>query len=309
MLENLDRLKVFYHVFSQGSVGGAAQSLFVTQPAVSQAIRKLESELKTMLFVRQHRRLIPTEAGKRLFAVVKPFMSELDECLQGFDHAHNEPYGELRVGAPSEFGKAYITAVMAAFRRKHPGVTFYLEFGSTEVLERRVKRAKLDLALVDTFLVQDQPTGAPSLFHFEPVFKEALIMACSRKYHEENIRDEMSLDQLAALDFIEYTRQTRTVEYWFRHHFGTIKVQPKVVMTVNNHDAVTSAMKHHSGLGLLASHLVERDLKSGEIIPIRTSKEDIVNRISLIHLQDKIPTLSEKVFRQFLVRQLRQLGF
>ena len=75
MLRNLDRLKVFYHVFARGSVISAAKNLNVSQSAVSQSLQKLESEIKSPLFTRLHKQLVPTAAGERLFAIVKPFIS------------------------------------------------------------------------------------------------------------------------------------------------------------------------------------------------------------------------------------------
>lgn len=125
MIQNLDRLKVFYHVFAGKSVMAAAKTLHVSQSAVSQSVRKLESEINTPLFTRLHKRLVPTAAGERLFKVVRPFMLELDMCLKTFEQAGDQPFGELRIGAPVEFGKAYFPAIVTAFREQYPHVTFY----------------------------------------------------------------------------------------------------------------------------------------------------------------------------------------
>jgi hypothetical protein len=59
-------------VFSEKSVVGAAKALHVSQSAVSQTLQKLESEIKCPLFTRLHKRLVPTAAGERLFAIVQP---------------------------------------------------------------------------------------------------------------------------------------------------------------------------------------------------------------------------------------------
>ena len=65
-----------------------------------------------------------------------------------------------------------------------------------------------------------------------------------------------------------------------------------------------SAIRHHLGLGVIASHLVKEEIQNGQIIPINTSKPKIINQISIVNLQDKIPTLSEKVFQHFLIDQI-----
>jgi DNA-binding transcriptional LysR family regulator len=81
------------------------------------------------LFTRLHKQLVPTAAGERLFAIVRPFMVELDIWLKTLEQAKDQPFGELRIGAPEEFGKAYIPAIVAAFRKKYPAVTFCLKYG------------------------------------------------------------------------------------------------------------------------------------------------------------------------------------
>ena len=147
MLQNLERLKVFFHVFSENSVVAAAKALHVSQSAVSQTLQKLESEIKTPLFTRLHKRLVPTAAGERLFAVVQPFMAELGACLKTLELAKGQPFGELRFGAPVEFGKTYLPAIIADFREQYPDVTFYLKFGDAGTLLPMVEKGQIDFAL------------------------------------------------------------------------------------------------------------------------------------------------------------------
>ncbi len=100
MLQNLDRLKTFYYVFSRQSIVAAANTLHVSQSAVSQSLQKLEQEIKSPLFTRLHKKLIPTAAGIELFRIVEVFMSELDAYLNELNLSKDTPIGELRIGAP-----------------------------------------------------------------------------------------------------------------------------------------------------------------------------------------------------------------
>jgi len=159
----------------------AAKTLHVSQSAVSQALQKLESEIKCPLFTRLHKRLVPTAAGERLFAIVRPFMAELDACLKTLEQAKNKPFGELRIGAPVEFGKAYFPAISAAFREQYPDVTFYLKFGDAGTLLPMVEKGQLDFALVDEFLILNRFFGNIDIYHFTPIVEEKVILACSRQ--------------------------------------------------------------------------------------------------------------------------------
>lgn len=305
MLQNMDRLKVFYHVFTENSVIGASKTLHVSQSAVSQSIQKLESEINSQLFTRLHKRLVPTSAGKHLFETIKPFMVQLDICLNSLEQAKGTPYGELRIGAPREFGKTNFPGIVAAFRQKHPDVTFFLKFGDAGTLLPMVENGKLDFALVDVFLTQNYFAGNLDIFHFEPVVEEEIILACSRKYDSRSLGSDHSFQSLIQQQFIAYREDAQTIRNWFKHHFRKFNVDIDVILTVDSHQAVISAIRNHVGLGVVASDMVRNLLYKQQIVAIRTSKPEIINPISLVHLQEKVPSLTEKHFEQFLLDTIR----
>ncbi len=308
MLQNLDRLKVFYYVFAKRSVLSAGKSLHVSQSAISQSLQKLEREIKSPLFTRTRKRLVPTAAGERLFRVVHPFMLNLELCLKNIDQAREKPFGELRIGAPLEFGKAYFPGIVAKFREQYCEVTFYLKFGDPGTLFPLVERGRLDFAFVDVFLTQKQFFANLDIYHFAPVVEEEVILACSRQYHEKFIKNDHSFQKLIQQKFITYWHNAQTVKYWFKHHFDKNNVKFQVVLTVDSQQAVISAIKHDAGLGIVASHLVNEEIKHGLIVPINTSRSKIINQISLVVLQDKIPTLTEKVFQKFLIEKIQSMN-
>lgn len=308
MLENLDRLKVYYYVYTEKSVVAAAKALHVSQSAVSQTIQKLENEIKCPLFTRLHKRLVPTAAGERLYAIVQPFMGQLNACLKTIAQAKDKPFGELRIGAPVEFGKAYFPALTAAFRKQYPEVTFYLKFGDAGTLLPLVEKGRIDIAFVDEFLTQNQFFGNLDMYHFNPLAEEEIILSCSKQYYESSVKRDHSFINLTKQNFITYRQNAQTVRNWFRHHFGKYNVQFQVVLTVDSHQAIISAIRHHSGMGVVASHQVKEQIQNGQIVPINTSKPEIINQISMVQLQDKIPTFTEKTFKIFLVDKIRLMG-
>jgi DNA-binding transcriptional LysR family regulator len=307
MLQNLDRLKVFYHVFKLESAVAAADRLFVSQSAVSQAIQKLEREVNSPLFIRLHKQLVPTAAGQQLYEIVRPFMTALDAYLKGLGMAKDHPVGELRIGVPPEFGKAYLPSIVAGFREQYPDVSFTLKFGTPETLLPQLRKGLVDFALVDVFLTRNTHPGSLDMFHFDPVVEEEVILACSRQYHETRVKGDHSFAALLKQDFIGYTKELQTVKQWFKHHFSKKNIQVRSVLTVDSHRAVISAITSHIGLGVVVSHLVKEELNNGQIVHIKTAGPEIINSISLAHLQDKIPTLTEKVFERYLVDRVRKM--
>lgn len=307
MLENLDRLKVFYHVFTLGSIVAAANALHVSQSAVSQTIQKLEREVAAPLFTRLHKQLIPTAAGERLYQIVQPFMVALDGYLKYLKVAKDHPVGELRVGAPPEFGKAYLPSIVADFREQYPQVVFTLELGTPEKLLPLLRQGLVDFALVDVFLTRTTHIGHLDQYSFNPVVEEEVILACSRQYHERYLQGDYSFTSLSQQNFISYRKDLQVIKQWFKHHFSKPNIRVRDVLTVDSHQAVISAIKSNVGLGIVASHLITEQLRQGSIVQIKTSNSELMNSISLVHLQDKFPTCTEKVFERYLVDKIREI--
>lgn len=303
-----DRLKAFYYVFSKKSVIAAAKSLNISQSAISQSIQKLESEMNVNLFTRMHKQLIPTTAGESLFAVVKPFMEELEICLKTFKQAKDQPFGELRIGVPVEFGKAYFPAMVAAFRKHYPDVTFDLKLGDPSILLPLLKEGKIDFAILDLFQTRNQYLGSLDIYDFNTIVKEKIILACSSQYYEKYVNKDHSFKHLARQNFITYRKDAQTINIWFKYHFGNINHSIEPVLNVNSHQAIISAIQHDVGMGIIASHLVHKKIQKGQIIGINTSKPDIRNQMALTQLLDKIPTFTEKVFIKFLLKEIELIG-
>jgi len=304
MLPDFNRLKVFYYIYSHRSVVAAAKALHLSQPAVSQQLQKLERELGVRLFTRLHKKLVPTAAGKELVSMVAPFVEGLASGIEQLCRPSYEPSGLLRVGAPNEFGKQYLPQVCHAFRREYPGVTFAMTFAESPVVLGMLGEGRLDLALSDVFVTHDRVLGLPGIFSSEPLVDEEVILACSRGYYDGKAGGDLSYENLIRMDFLCDEVDAMVLSHWFRHHFKRVPQDLSVVLTVDSHEAMVSALKLGMGLGITASHLMWEEIRNGSIVPILTPTPNAINRISLVQLQDKVPTLTEKTFFSFVKRAM-----
>jgi DNA-binding transcriptional LysR family regulator len=301
MLPDWGRLRVFFLVHRAGSVTAAAAELHVTQSAVSQSLAKLEQELGTQLFVRRHRRLVPTPAATRLHAIVSPFVAALDEGLPAIHQEQHELRGVLRLGAPVEFGAHRLAPVLAAFRRSNPGVSFELQLGHPSELLPRLDEGQLELAFVDVF---ETPLGGARMAGFEvvEVMEEQLVLVGERGYEAAHLGGSRAFGRLAEASFVEYQASAPAVRGWFRHCFGRVPPRLDIAMTVESVQAVITAVRHGMGLGVVPSHTVAVELEAGTLVAVGTRKRAIVSRVSLVRVLDKVPSRAEKAFVRFLDR-------
>jgi DNA-binding transcriptional LysR family regulator len=298
---DLNKLKVFYYIYTCNSISHAAKELNVTPSAISQNLKNLEAEIQTRLFTRIHKKLIPTAEAKTLIHILEPFFLELEEGLKNFIIGKNTPYGMLRLGVPVEFGKTYLPRIISQFRKKYPNVTFSLALGNQETLLQLIAAGELDFAIVDLFLNQKSSAGNLDQYHVEAILDEEIILACSTSYYHQHLNDDLSVNTLLKQDFISYDNNSLAINGWFKHHFDKQSAKVKVVLTVDSVQAVLAAIENDIGLGVITSN----QMHTRNIMPITTHKQEIINTISLIQLKDKIPTLTEKTFQNFLKTALQ----
>lgn len=296
MHHDLNRLQIFFHIFRRLSITVAAAELGITPSAVSQQLKKLEQETKMVLFTRLHKQLVPTAEGNRLFALIEPILKDLNAGLTVMAEERTEPNGLLRIGAPMEFGSIYLPYVFSTFRAKYDKVSFSLELGRPSTLLAKVNSGELDFAFVDTFPTKDQHYSDFGSFSVQPIIDEQVVLACSKSFFDTHFKKEPTYDDLVTSPFISQEEDGRALYNWFLHHFGKKPTRLNIVLTIAHHQTVVSGIRHHIGLGIIVNHLVWDDIQSGKIVIIRDGELQAVNRISVVQLQDKIPTLTERTF-------------
>ena len=306
MLPDFNRLKVFYHIYSLNSVVAAADALHLSQPAVSQQLQKLEGELKVPLFTRLHKKLVPTAAGERLFTLVEPFVEKIQDEIPYIRQPLDRPAGMLRIGAPREFGKEYLPRFCHEFRLLYPDVMFKLRFKESIPLLTMIREGILDYALVDVYFKQGELPSFSDIFSVAPLLKEEMILVCSHEYYRQEIAGDHSFKNLLNKEYITDEDDPSTLDLWFKHHFHKIADNLNIVITLDSHEALISALKLGMGLGVATAHLIWDEIQRGEIVPITTLRANMVNMISLVQLQDKVPTLTEKTFRDFMITQMQK---
>ena len=305
MLPDLNRLKVFYHVYSLQSMNMAAKNLYLTQPGVSQHIKKLEVEIKTSLFIRQHKKIIPTRAADQLFDMIKPFIETLGSEIKNISKPMNQPYGLLRIGAPLEFGKTYFPGICHAFRKKYNQVTFKIRLEEPDQLLDMLNKGLLDFVVIDYFSAKDQFFGKPEQYQIDPLAEETLVLAGSKEYFKNKMNKKTSFETLVSMDFITDEHEPVILQHWFWHYFKKPVPKFNIIMAIESHQALLNCVRLGMGLAITADHLIWNEIETGKIIPIFPTKEKVINSISLVQLRGKKPTLTEDVFQIFFKKQIQ----
>ncbi|KXH80658.1 LysR family transcriptional regulator [Sporosarcina sp. HYO08] len=213
MVSKLDLYKVFCKVAVSNSFSEAAKDLYMTQPAVSQAIRQLEKELDTRLFKRSPKGVTLTNEGQLLFEYANSALNLLAAGEEKLLEFKNLTAGELKIGVGDTISRHFLLPYLESFHNRYPNIKFTVANGTTAELLSIVKSGEIDIAVCnlpvddpslevrpcfiihDTFVYGDKfkrilsrPLGVKELVKFPLIFLEK--SSNSRQYVEEFLQSK-----------------------------------------------------------------------------------------------------------------------
>lgn len=149
MKADLSLYRVFVAVADEGSFVRAAARLFLTQPAVSQAVQRMEMQTGAKLFIRGRRGVRLTREGELLYRHASAALAMLEAGEQQLARVQNLEAGTLRLGAADTITKEFLLPFLSAFRTLHPGVQLQVTNRTSVQLVQKVLDGRLDMAVVN----------------------------------------------------------------------------------------------------------------------------------------------------------------
>ncbi|MBP2645145.1 MAG: transcriptional regulator AlsR family [Firmicutes bacterium] len=157
----------------------AAKHHFITQTAMSQHIRALESKLGFELFVRNNRSVQLTPAGQIFFQETKRMIAIFDEAIEKARHAASGIAGNLRIGfidLPNK--KRVLPALIQKFHRKYPSIALSFKTGNEEAIRHDLERGLLDIAFTTSFNLAATPPGLA----YKPLYRDPICAVVHRDH-------------------------------------------------------------------------------------------------------------------------------
>src|SRR5204862_5340307 len=199
----LAQLEALSEVARLGNVSRAADTLSVTQPALSARRQGLERELGVELFVRGARGMTLTDAGRALLPYAQRAMAQVVDGEKAVEDLRSGKIGELFIAAAPAVSTYVLPAVLKSFQTSHPQVRMGVRTGHTEEVLEMVLRREVDLGV-------GRPIQHPDA-ELIPVFDDELVLVVSR-HHPFARRDRIRLQELADDRLILFDRASSYYE-------------------------------------------------------------------------------------------------
>lgn len=239
---NLERLRVLHEISVHGTVGGAADALYVTTSAISQQMAKLERETGQQLLTRSGRGVRLTDAGRLLAEHAEKVLSLLEIAQADLEAHRGQATGELRLSAFATAARGLFPAALAQLRREHPQLRPRLTESEAEVALPRLVRGGTDLAIVLDW--NNRALSLPPGLCTVPLLEDPVDLAMPAA-HPLAQRRRVELREVADEEWISWPEGEFCHE-WLMRTLRAEGVEPRLSHT---------AAEHHTQLALVAAGL------------------------------------------------------
>ncbi|MBI3967803.1 MAG: LysR family transcriptional regulator [Chloroflexi bacterium] len=287
----LHQLEVFVAVAERRHFSQAAAALHLTQPAVTFQIRGLERALGVRLFDTERRRVRLTEAGEMLYFRAIGILNDVVAAQAELaDYVHLRS-GRLRLGATRTIGGYVLPELLAAFHRLHPGVQLTVTIDNTEQIEQMLLAHSLDLALVEWRV-------RSPLLHVASFRRDELVVAVPA----DDPLARMDLVNPADLQGRAYiARESGSGTRAFTEEaLGEIAATLRVVLELDNPEAIVRSVEAGLGLAILSATIVGRSAAAGRLHVLRLAGRPLVRDFCLAYLRSRGLSPAGVAFTQFL---------
>ena len=288
-------MRTFVQVVDTGSFVGAAEPLDMSKAAVSRYVADLEARLGVRLLHRTTRRLSLTEDGEVFYLRCKELLGGLDAAEAEVTARSGDAVGQLRVNAPVSFGILYLAAVWAAFKARHPQVSFDVTL-SDRVVD--IVEEGFDLAIRITQL-QNSSLISRRL-------ASTRMVLCASPTYLARQGTPVHPSELVQHHILAYSYWSSRDEWAFDGPDGVVVVKTTPCLRSNNGDTCRAVALAHEGIILQPSFMVGADLAAGTLVELCPGYRALEMGIHAVYSSRKHVAPKVRLLIDFLVEHFAE---
>ncbi|MCG6974990.1 MAG: LysR family transcriptional regulator [Acidiferrobacterales bacterium] len=256
------RLQVFHTVARLLSFTKAAETLHMTQPAVTFQIRQLEEHFNTRLFDRTHNRISLTAAGDKVYEYADQILSLYGEMDNKVRELTGDVSGVLLIGASTTIAEYVLPSLLGEFKEKHPNVNMRLSVSNSVGVVHMVENNSVDVGIVES------PISNKNL-EVKVCWHDKLVFICPPD-HPMAREKSIPVTSLTDMPFVCREEGSGTREFICAHLAASnIQMQDiDINMEVGSPEAVKSMVEAGLGISVVSQATVEKEVKLGTLVAL-----------------------------------------
>lgn len=291
---DLNLYRIFYVVAKKGNITKAAEELYISQPAVTQAIHSLESQIGAPLFIRAKKGVTLTEEAKVLFQFVESGLNYIYNGENKFKELMNIESGTLKIGASTTVTQHVLLEYLDIFQDKYPNVSISITNNLTQELVKLLREGSVDLLIVNLPMKEYKDI---EIFPFMEVHDTFMV----GKRKKDLVNNKMDLNKIED-DFIFQKAPSNTRNFlnkWLSDN--NIDINPKY--DVVSFNLVKDMTKMGLGIGYITREFAKKELESGELFELDITPIVPSRQIGIATLKNMIPSFATRSFIDIILNK------
>lgn len=274
------RLQVFHTVARLLSFTKAAETLHMTQPAVTFQVRQLEEYFNTRLFDRTHNRISLTDAGQRVFEYSDKIFKLYSEMEGAVKEMTGDVRGVLMIGASTTIAEYMLPALLGDFKKQYPDVNLHLKVSNSDGIVQMVENNVIDLGVVES------PVLNKNLV-VEVCRMDQLVAVVSPQHPLSNLQS-LTLADLLEYPYIcrEEGSGTREVINEYMNTQGVNPAQVNYSMELGSPESIKGAVEAGMGVSIVSRATVQKELKLATLVALNLNPP-LERPFSFVHQKQK----------------------
>ena len=291
MAVKLELYRIFREVAEAGNISVAAKNLYISQSAVSQSVKQLETELQVRLFSRSPRGVTLTGEGQLLYDYVRSALTLLQTGEDKLSQTRELLMGNLVIGASDTVTSWFLTPYLEAFHREYPGIRLKITSGRSQKVLSLLKSGAVDIAFASS-------PADPGNLNTWPCFNTHAIFVAGSGY-DCDFHHIYSLEEIAAFPLILLERKASS-RLFLENYFlqNGLKLNPEIELS--SRGLLVSLAKIGLGVAGVTREFVQKYLDSGEIRELQTSFSIPSRTVDMCTLRDVTPTAAAERFMNLI---------
>ncbi|WP_158599700.1 LysR family transcriptional regulator [Lysinibacillus halotolerans] len=276
------KITVFLKIVELGSFSKAAESLYMTQPAVSQFIKSLEKDLGVILFDRSSKSLHLTAAGLIAFQYCLEMKKLSDNMTQSLNELMNVVKGPLMIGASYSYGEYILPSKLAEFIKRYPLVKPSVQIKNTSEIAQEMINKKIDIGIIEGII-------EPSRIVCEKLTTDRMVVVSNEPNTE--IGHETTW---IARENGSGTRSA-TERFFEKHH-----LEPNKVLEFGSTQLIKGAVEEGVGVTLLSKWTVQQEVANKKLFIVDEEKFFYERDFYMIYLKTPFQSKTTEMFLKFI---------
>lgn len=257
---NLELYKTFYYVAKNESISRAANELLISQPAISKAIKTLEDQLNTNLFIRKRDGVELTEAGEDIYKKIKDAMDLISSAENDLKTLTNMESGTINIGASKTIIHEFLMPYIKSFHKAYPNINIKIYTDKTSDIIKKAKMGIIDVIFTNL------PYNLPQEFN---EFKLIDLHDCfvANEDFSEYKNKKLTIKDLENLPLLVLTKGTAT-RIRLDNFCEENNIHIKPAMEFSSNTLIKEFTEEGFGIGLLNEEHIKEELQSGKLFKL-----------------------------------------